>query len=788
MILKIEDIHIEAFRGIKNTKIHLNGNSLLINGENGTGKSSIVDAIEFFFKKKVSSLRGQGNTFQRYGYHINCTLDDIKVDLKFIEGETLTRKYNSFSPIPPEYKKYFDLAQNGEFILRRKQILEFIDSSPSDRFKVISGFMGIEYLDKIEREINGSITKLKTKISVKETGIQDILNNIANIVGKDIIKENEVLPSLNELFKKNNLPELNSFEDAPDHSKKMFSIVKENSDNLGNIIIFKEIQQKTEKTVKTDLYEKLEVFNSKLLTLLNENMNENISLKKLLESGKDALKIEKLDNKCPLCEQDFDKEHLSSKIEERLHSLEKISESYSKLKDEISLINTEINSLIEECKSIIRPIEGFEEFKDNKINLQEKIDYLINFEREMKPSLDLKDQIQLKGFDVELKNISGVFGDINHKSGELISKNELTDEEKKFLELVETLAVSISKIEDITGFNNDLKDLKLQLEITNKIYDSFLNLKKIKIQSIFDSIQSDIQDYYSLLHPNDPHNNIKLKIVNRASAELKITSFNREDQDPRALTSEGHLDSLGLCIFLALVKKFNQDCSLIVLDDIVTTVDSAHRQMICKLLFTKFKKKQFIITTHENLWYQQLIRSQQVFGVNFENYTITNWTVDDGPDLKPFKIKLDRIYDKISSGDLSCAGNECRQYLEWVLEEICKSIDAEVLMKERYTAGDLMGPVRHQLKSIIADQETKIQIKEAFKELDNNTMMGNILSHHNLLSGDVTATEVRRFVESVKKVHDLMSCPSCGRFILYHESAGVLKCPKKCEDSVIQAK
>ena len=177
-----------------------------------------------------------------------------------------------------------------------------------------------------------------------------------------------------------------------------------------------------------------------------------------------------------------------------------------------------------------------------------------------------------------------------------------------------------------------------------------------------------------------------------------------------------------------------------------------------------------------------------MFGVNFENYNITNWTVNDGPDLKPFKFNLDRIHDKISAGDLACAGNEGRQYLEWILEEICKSIDAEVLMKERYTAGDLMGPVRSQLKEIIADPDIKREIKEAFKELDNNSIMGNILSHHNLLSGGVSATEVNRFVESIKKIHELMSCSSCGRFLLYHERAGILKCPKKCEDSVIQAK
>ena len=48
--MKIKNIEINAFRGIPDIlKLNLQGNSLLLYGENGTGKSSIVDAIEFFF-------------------------------------------------------------------------------------------------------------------------------------------------------------------------------------------------------------------------------------------------------------------------------------------------------------------------------------------------------------------------------------------------------------------------------------------------------------------------------------------------------------------------------------------------------------------------------------------------------------------------------------------------------------------------------------------------------------------------------------------------------------------
>ena len=48
MSVKINQINIRAFRGIRDLELELDGKSLILRGENGTGKSSIVDAIEFF--------------------------------------------------------------------------------------------------------------------------------------------------------------------------------------------------------------------------------------------------------------------------------------------------------------------------------------------------------------------------------------------------------------------------------------------------------------------------------------------------------------------------------------------------------------------------------------------------------------------------------------------------------------------------------------------------------------------------------------------------------------------
>ena len=57
MSIKINNLKIKGVRGAKDTiELPLNGKSILLYGDNGTGKSSISDAIEWFYTNKIKHL------------------------------------------------------------------------------------------------------------------------------------------------------------------------------------------------------------------------------------------------------------------------------------------------------------------------------------------------------------------------------------------------------------------------------------------------------------------------------------------------------------------------------------------------------------------------------------------------------------------------------------------------------------------------------------------------------------------------------------------------------------
>jgi len=59
-MIRAKTLVIEEFRGIKKLSLDLGGENFAVCGPNGTGKSGIVDALEFALTGNISRLSGAG--------------------------------------------------------------------------------------------------------------------------------------------------------------------------------------------------------------------------------------------------------------------------------------------------------------------------------------------------------------------------------------------------------------------------------------------------------------------------------------------------------------------------------------------------------------------------------------------------------------------------------------------------------------------------------------------------------------------------------------------------------
>lgn len=119
---------------------------------------------------------------------------------------------------------------------------------------------------------------------------------------------------------------------------------------------------------------------------------------------------------------------------------------------------------------------------------------------------------------------------------------------------------------------------------------------------------------------------------------MQANFHTEEGITPQSVYSESHLDTLGICIFLALAKKYSTGDTILVLDDVVMSVDDKHLDRFIDLLHDEEKHfGQIIITTHYRPW-RERYRNNRAPAGNVQFMELRNWTKENG--IRVFNSKI----------------------------------------------------------------------------------------------------------------------------------------------------
>ena len=161
---------------------------------------------------------------------------------------------------------------------------------------------------------------------------------------------------------------------------------------------------------------------------------------------------------------------------------------------------------------------------------------------------------------------------------------------------------------------------------------------------------------------------------------LEVDFYGRGKFPPLALHSEGHQDTMGLCLYLALSERLTKNLiDLTILDDVVMSVDASHRRNVCELLATKFPGRQFLITTHDKTWARQLMSAAVVSRQN--SIEFSRWTIETGPMVTLDGTKTDfvsKIHQDLEQEDVPSAAARLRRGGEQFFEQVCDKLRATI--------------------------------------------------------------------------------------------------------------
>jgi len=804
--MKILSLKVSNIRGIKYINLEPEGQNVVVFGPNGTGKSAIVDAIDFLLTGKISRLTGEGAkhlALTAHGCHIDCrenlentaVVAKIEVDGEEVFLERSIKKPSSLKVKPKKHKtlieSYLKIATLGQHVLSRKQLLMYITAEAGQRAKKIMSLLNLTAIENLRGIFVSVKNKAKDELQRTESDFNIIKSEITNLLSLVNFSEKAALDKVNalrEILNGSKIVEL-SPEKIKENLKPWPFEARAELLTTGQITnTAKELRDLIQS--KDDIASQV----SELITLLEEIMKEEklkqwLLYKKLFEAG---ISLVDETNVCPLC----GREWIEGNFREYLEAKRKEVEIAEDKQEKIYQLSTEIKKKVDLLKNDITLfVKAHKQFELDTINTEELENYLTlldtwseslvkpfeTLENQKWPTSRLEEIFEASFLQIEIiVPVEEAIEKLGEKfSDQQVAWDTLTKMEEKWKRYQDTLK---KKKADETF----KKRAESSLHYFERSRDSIL-------ENIYDVIKSDFEDYYKEIHGKDEESFVSKISHTEAELNFEVDFYKRGLFPPHALHSEGHQDSMGLCLFFALNNYLVKDTiKVVVLDDVVMSIDQTHRRGVCRLLKTFFSDKQFIITTHDNAWAKQLRAEGIIPQKNMIHFV--NWNIDTGPIFEMDKDLWDRIKEDLDNDRIPSAAHKLRRNAEYFFENMCDFLKAplEYEGSHRWELGSYAPAAISTYKRYLKKAKSnfqKMKQAEKFTELsefekrvneiiDKSQIEQWIINenvHYNRWE-EFSRNDFEPVVEAFKDLFGLFTCSSCGASIEINKSKTKVSC------------
>ena len=766
-------ISFEHFRGLPANEFKLNGKNLVLLGANGKGKSALVDGIEFLFSGKVARFIGTGTG----GMSHNNVVKNVKTggDPKVVltlspsNGEISRNLSSSTTEISETQsaKEFFNQhSRISGFILRRSNILGFVCDQDADRYKKFVQLLGITKVDLLQRKFEDAYQQAKAMVDKSTSDYQTRLANFNNTAeGFVPINLAQVFAHISNTVESFGLEKLDKWEGAeaqlPLLKNMRPQVNKEKIDALTRALVSIEGSLATPSEADIKAVNELPV---KITELAKSSVDASRS--RIIDEGRKYLVEHANDTHCPLCETQFEQplEVLLAKLKERSDALHGLRDSESKRKTALARIKQYADSIRTQIKNDLKHLELFD--ADSTLTLRHARVAAFQLSRCVR---------DIKHNTTEDISIPSILSTIHITRSALATalnkkKEALMPPDSKKLEASITLVErGIVSWKDIKTAEQEIAVTKMTLQRTKIAKDSFTSAREKAIQQVFTHISETVLSYYEHLHDFDEGDEtsectaLELQSTSRAAAGglRLVTQFLglADSQDPRAFLSDGHLDSLGLCLFLATVRIFNPPGSLLVLDDVLTSIDKEHRRRVGDLLYSEFQDFQIVLTTHDEHWHDLLASTAQARGVqsDWRYIKLQDWTLETGPILSVVETTWDYINSHLTEADYRNLGSPFRFVFEDFLKRTAAKLELKVNFKfnGNYTSGDfvfagIQNKIRDELVKLDKTNEDDI-LNDVSKVFGQNNFI-NDLNHDSRGKLDITFDQAKDFAEGLRSL------------------------------------
>ena len=735
---RIKIIKLSYFRGAtKPLQIDFDPSKsmTMIFGENGTGKSTLVDALDFIFNRDCSLKEKSSTNIRSHLPALGFKPNDVKVFIESKKGMIWEGKLNGSKP---EIKGSNNILSVG--VLRRDKVLK-LNAQPTKRYEALKDFIELPNIRSSEKSLRELIRDIERQLdqNIQNKGSKE--EDLQQVWEKEGKKGESFLSWVEEISKKQDeelKKKISKYEKFIELIKKPLKYLEE----LGKL-----------KANFTESEQTLNTAENHLKELCSKNQPEEII--DILQKTQSFLQKEKMAKECPACEQAIVPEDLQKRISDRLKNMTELAEAakqHNKAKQDYEFAEKTLSQkekdLRASTEALIKQSEKEEISESKKITESfAKNNFLAN------------SQVDIKKAEDFFKAIQAVLTDLENT-------HETDTKELNQLNLIKSSYSSLKKTE------SKIHELDIKNQYLSEVHKIVESERKAYVEDLLNNISKDIEYLYSKLHPKEGLNNIELFLKPHVQASLEIKSDfqNKKDVPPQAYFSDSHLDALGICVFIATAKYFKND--IIVLDDVVTSLDQQHLDRFIKLLHDENQNfSQIIITTHYRPWRERYKFYRQ------ENSNIklielsAFWSLDKGIKSSQTKLSIEEL-ETLKNQELfdrQAIGSKTGVFLESLLDNLSLLYELYVPRRSepRYTLGELMNCFSRKFiekMKIEKDSGEKIPFSRMMDDLFQiaEPIRNQVGSHFNTSGMDISDKEIMSFLDQTIALAKTLICRQCG--------------------------
>ena len=815
--MRLLELEIQNFRGIRYVQLKPNGKNLVIWGPNGCGKSSVIDAIDFLLTGRISRLTGAGTggiSLAKHGPHIECNGSQAQVraivTLPGVEGTvTLQRcvdQPGTLTCIPAEAKVAFEriqtLARRGQHVLTRREILHYVTSEGGTRAQEIQELLNLTEVENIRKNLVKVSNNLAKEYKAAKTSVSQAEGNLCATLGIAKLNLKAALELVNQQRAVLGAGKTELL--SPEQMKSGIQLppARSGGQNINVTLIAADISNlklAIQPGKRAELAHADQVLRQALAQLrANPNMQRALSLRQLTELGMSLLDES---GRCPLCETAWPAGHLRVQFQTRLDSAE-----------EASLIQ---QAIVTHSKELLTRGYGVKASLDKVIavasaaDLSEAASVLSRWRTPLTQWIALlEDPItDYPAPTAGLAEVESLFAEPAQPVEDLLDEL-LENIQDKYPSITpeqvawDTLTRLEENLKALDGATQVQQQKKLFAERAQALEESFEQARDSILGQLYAKIQDRFTTLYRSLHGEDENAFVASLEPEGAALKFEVDFHGHGKHPPQALHSEGHQDSMGLCLYFALAERLTDGIiDLVLLDDVVMSVDSGHRRELCRVLKQDCQNRQFLITTHDRDWAAQL-KSEGVV-TSSSTVEFCNWSLNGGPRVVDEPDIWNAIAQDLDRTDVPSAAARLRRGSEQFYSEMCDRLQAEVRyhMSGRWELGELMSAANGRYRKLITKAKQAAQSWNNRAEMDRLSVLesvhGQIYSRTQLEQGIINANvhynvwhscSRRDFEPVVSAFHDLYDHFHCGHCnsVVYIVKNGMNEEAVKCACGAIQ--